>query len=145
MRLNDMLLSFPSIFAGFDCHQPDGAGQIQYYSGSGGFFLFPVLHVLCAVKSYAAVSLILSRVPKLWGAGDFRIIFLHILPNAGVSILTAAAIGFNNAVLAEAKHELSRPRYPAAGTESWPKCCRRPSLISSMLPGTRFFRGSQLF
>ena len=36
------------------------------------------------------------------GAGPLRIIFFHILPNARVSILTAAAIGFNNAVLAEA-------------------------------------------
>ena len=39
---------------------------------------------------------------RIMGASDFRIIFVHILPNAGVSMLTAAAIGFNNAVLAEA-------------------------------------------
>lgn len=36
------------------------------------------------------------------GAGSFRIMFVHILPNTLVSMLTAAAIGFNNAVLAEA-------------------------------------------
>ena len=38
---------------------------------------------------------------QIMGAGSFRIIFVHILPNAAVSMLTAAAIGFNNAVLAE--------------------------------------------
>ena len=65
MRLNDMLLSFPSIFAGFDCHQPDGAEQIQYYSGSKGFFYFPVLHVLCAVKSYAARELDFVKSAKM--------------------------------------------------------------------------------
>jgi peptide/nickel transport system permease protein len=36
------------------------------------------------------------------GAGNLRIIFVHIIPNTAVSMLTAAAIGFNNAVLAEA-------------------------------------------
>ena len=36
------------------------------------------------------------------GAGAWRIMFVHILPNCFVSMLTAAAIGFNNAVLAEA-------------------------------------------
>lgn len=39
---------------------------------------------------------------RILGAGHIRIIFAHILPNAAVSLLTAAAIGFNNAVLAEA-------------------------------------------
>ncbi len=39
---------------------------------------------------------------KVLGAGNFRIIFVHILPNTVVSLLTSAAIGFNNAVLAEA-------------------------------------------
>lgn len=36
------------------------------------------------------------------GAGKIRIIFVHILPNALVSMLTSATVGFNNAVLAEA-------------------------------------------
>ena len=39
---------------------------------------------------------------KVMGASPFRIIFAHILPNTAISMLTAAAIGFNNAVLAEA-------------------------------------------
>ena len=39
---------------------------------------------------------------KLMGAGIFRIIFVHILPNTKNVLLPAFAIGFNNAVLAEA-------------------------------------------
>ena len=39
---------------------------------------------------------------KLQGAGDFRIMFAHILPNIMTVLLSAIMIGFNNAVLAEA-------------------------------------------
>lgn len=40
---------------------------------------------------------------KLIGLSDFRIIFVHILPNAlPTTILSTLAISFNNAVLAEA-------------------------------------------
>ena len=44
-------------------------------------------YVLCAVSS---------------GASRSRVLFVHILPNAMVSMLTSATVGFNNAVLAEA-------------------------------------------
>jgi peptide/nickel transport system permease protein len=36
------------------------------------------------------------------GAGDMRILFVHILPNTVPVLLSTVAIGFNNAVLAEA-------------------------------------------
>ena len=39
---------------------------------------------------------------KLQGAGDFRIMFVHILPNTMTVLRSAIMIGFNNAVLAEA-------------------------------------------
>jgi peptide/nickel transport system permease protein len=39
---------------------------------------------------------------KLMGASDFRIIFLHILPNTFQVLFPILTIGFNNAVLAEA-------------------------------------------
>ena len=35
------------------------------------------------------------------GAGDFRIMFVHILPNTKPILLSSISIGFNNAVLAE--------------------------------------------
>lgn len=38
----------------------------------------------------------------MMGAGNLRIMFVHILPNAFPVILSSVLIGFNNAVLAEA-------------------------------------------
>ena len=42
------------------------------------------------------------RNARLMGAGDSRILFVHILPNIVPVLLSSIAIGFNNAVLAEA-------------------------------------------
>ncbi len=42
------------------------------------------------------------KLAKLMGAGSFRIIFVHILPNMVPVLLPTITIGFNNAVLAEA-------------------------------------------
>ena len=39
---------------------------------------------------------------KLMGVGTMRLLFVHILPNIVPVLLSAIAIGFNNAVLAEA-------------------------------------------
>ena len=39
---------------------------------------------------------------RLMGAGSFRIMFRHILPNIWYVLLSAITIGFNNAVLSEA-------------------------------------------
>ena len=39
---------------------------------------------------------------RLMGVSHLRIIFVHILPNTVPSLLSMAAIGFNNAVLSEA-------------------------------------------
>ena len=42
------------------------------------------------------------RSARLMGAGDLRIMFVHILPNTFPVLLSSTVIGFNNAVLAEA-------------------------------------------
>ena len=42
------------------------------------------------------------RNAKLMGAGDMRILFIHIMPNIIPVLLSSVAIGFNNAVLSEA-------------------------------------------
>ena len=43
-----------------------------------------------------------TKSAKLMGAGGFRILFRHILPNTFPVLLSAITIGFNNAVLSEA-------------------------------------------
>ena len=42
------------------------------------------------------------RNARLMGAGDMRILFVHIMPNIVPVLLSSVAIGFNNAVLSEA-------------------------------------------
>ena len=39
---------------------------------------------------------------KLYGAGDFRIIFVHIMPNVYKTLINCLFIAFNNCILAEA-------------------------------------------
>ena len=51
-------------------------------------------------KKQAALDYVQSA--KLMGAGDMRIIFVHILPNILPVLMSSVMIGFNNAVLAEA-------------------------------------------
>ena len=51
-------------------------------------------------KKQAALDYVQSA--KLMGAGDLRIIFVHILPNILPVLMSSVMIGFNNAVLAEA-------------------------------------------
>ncbi|WP_347475008.1 ABC transporter permease subunit [Clostridium sp. AF50-3] len=73
---------------------------------------------------------------RILGAGHIRIIFAHILPNAAVSLLTAAAIGFNNAVLAEASMSYLglgiQPPERVSG-----ECFTKRSRTCSMRRGTR--------
>ena len=77
MRFNDILLSFPSI-------------------------LLALIFISLTKPGSYNIILDFVKSARILGAGHIRVIFAHILPNAAVSLLTAAAIGFNNAVLAEA-------------------------------------------
>jgi peptide/nickel transport system permease protein len=77
---------------------------------NGQFTLFIALLVLfvpsftrvmrSGALQYKYADFILAE--RLLGAGHGRIIFLHILPNIAPSLLSAAALGLSNAILAEA-------------------------------------------
>ena len=82
-------------------HQPDEAGKLQHHSGAGILFI-PSFARIVRSEVIRCRELDFVKSARILGAGHIRIIFAHILPNAAVSLLTAAAIGFNNAVLAEA-------------------------------------------
>lgn len=101
MRMCDMILSFPSVLL---------ALILISLLGTGGYNIILALGILF-VPSFARIirsemircrELDFVKSARIMGASDFRIIFVHILPNAAVSMLTTMAIGFNNAVLAEA-------------------------------------------
>lgn len=101
MRINDALASFPSILV---------AMVMVCIIGTGRFKLIIIMG-LVFIPSFARVmrgefirlknrDFVCSA--KLMGCGDFRIMFRHILPNTKGALLSAIAIGFNNAVLTEA-------------------------------------------
>lgn len=101
MRLSDILLSFPSVLLALIFISFMGAGKYNVILALGILFIPSFARIVRSeVIRFREHDFVKSA--KIMGAGDLRIIFAHILPNAVVSILTAAAIGFNNAVLAEA-------------------------------------------
>jgi len=101
MRVNDILLSFPSILLALIFISLIGPGKYNIIIALGILFI-PSFARIVRSEMIRAKELDYVKAARIMGVGEFRIIFAHILPNAWVSILTSAAIGFNNAVLAEA-------------------------------------------
>ena len=87
MRINDVLFAFPSILLALVFVTLLGGGTWNVIV-RGEF-------IRCKNMDYV-------RSAKLAGAGNLRIMFVHILPNTVPVLLSAIMIGFNNAVLAEA-------------------------------------------
>lgn len=101
MRINDMILSFPSILLALIIISLVGTGKYNIIFALGILFI-PSFARIVRSEMIRCRELDFVKSAKIMGASDLRIIFFHILPNARVSMLTAAAIGFNNAVLSEA-------------------------------------------
>lgn len=101
MRLNDVLLSFPYILLGLVVISFLGIGKYNIIIAMGILFVPSFARV---VRSEFVIQKELDYVKnaKLMGAGHFRIMFVHILPNTLPIILSSVTIGFNNAVLTEA-------------------------------------------
>ena len=101
MRINDVLNAFPSMLL---------ALVLVSFFGNGLFNIILALGILF-IPSFARIArsemlrlkgLQFVQSARLSKAKPLRIIFAHIMPNALPSILSSAAVGFNNAVLAEA-------------------------------------------
>jgi len=107
MRLNDILLSFPSILLALIFISFLGPGSYNIIVALGILFV-PSFARIVRSEVIRAKELDFVKSARIMGVGRMRIIFRHILPNARVSILTSAAIGFNNAVLAEASMSFLR-------------------------------------
>ena len=101
MRLMDSISSFPGILL---------ALALVALLGNSQFTLFIALLILfvpsftrimrSGALQYKQADFILAE--RLLGAGGARIVFVHILPNLAHSLLSAAALGLSNAILAEA-------------------------------------------
>lgn len=100
-RICDSITAFPSFLL---------ALVIVSITGSGTYNIILALGILF-IPSFARIvrgefarcrELNYIKSARLMGASDFRIIFLHILPNTVPVLFSAVTIGFNNAVLSEA-------------------------------------------
>ena len=101
MRVCDAITAFPSILLALVLIAVFGSGKYRIILILGILFIPSFARV---VRGEVAKQRNLNYVAsaKLMGASDFRIIFLHILPNIFQVLFPILTIGFNNAVLAEA-------------------------------------------
>lgn len=101
MRVNDAMTAFPSILLALVFISILGPGKYNVIIALGIIFI-PSYARIVRGEFMQIKTLDFVKSGKLMGAGNFRIIFLHILPNLRTTLFSAITIGFNNAVLAEA-------------------------------------------
>ena len=101
MRLNDSVLAFPSILLCLVLIAIMGGGKYKIIIALGILFI-PSFARITRTEVAKQKNTDYVRNARLMGAGDMRILFLHIMPNIVPVLLSSIAIGFNNAVLSEA-------------------------------------------
>lgn len=101
MRLNDAVLAFPSVLLALVVIGLYGQGKYQLIAALGIAFI-PSFARIVRGEVLKIKNLDYIQSVKLFGAGDLRIIVVHILPNLKTVLLSSIIIGFNNSVLAEA-------------------------------------------
>jgi len=101
MRINDVLNAFPSILLALIFVSFLGSGLLNIILALGILFI-PSFARIARSEMLRLKGLQFVQSAKLSKAGPARIIFAHIMPNAYINILASAAVGFNNAVIAEA-------------------------------------------
>ena len=101
MRINDVLNAFPSILLALVFVSFLGSGLMNIILALGILFI-PSFARIARSEMLRLKGLQFVQSARLQKAGTCRIIFAHIMPNAYMGILASAAVGFNNAVIAEA-------------------------------------------
>lgn len=101
MRINDVINAFPSILLALIFVSLLGTGLINIILALGILFV-PSFARIARSEMLRLKGMPFVQSARLSKASGARVIFAHILPNAMPSILASAAVGFNNAVLAEA-------------------------------------------
>ena len=101
MRVNDCLLAFPSILLALVLVCLFGTGEKNVILALGILFIPSIARVVRSeIKKQRPMDYVANA--RLLGAGRLRILFVHMLPNIRATLLVTMAVGFNNAVLAEA-------------------------------------------
>ncbi len=101
MRINDVINAFPSMLLALIFVSLMGTGLINIILALGILFI-PSFTRIARSEMLRLKNLQFVQSARLSKASHGRIIFAHIMPNAMPSILSSAAVGFNNAVIAEA-------------------------------------------
>ncbi|MBP5749588.1 MAG: ABC transporter permease, partial [Firmicutes bacterium] len=101
MRIADSILAFPSILLALVMIAILGKGKYNIIIALGILFI-PSFARIVRTEVAKQKNTDYVRNAKLMGAGNMRILFLHIMPNIVPVLLSSVAIGFNNAVLSEA-------------------------------------------
>lgn len=101
MRINDALSAFPSFLLALVVVSIIGSGKYNVIIALGILFIPSFARMVraefvrCKEQDYVKSA-------RLMGASHIRIMTVHILPNIYSVLISTIAIGFNNAVLAEA-------------------------------------------
>ncbi|MCL2042628.1 MAG: ABC transporter permease [Treponema sp.] len=101
MRLMDAIHSFPGILLALVMVAILGNSQFSLFIALLILFIPSFTRIMrSGALQYKHKDFILAE--RLLGASHARIVFIHILPNLAPSLLSATALGFSNAILAEA-------------------------------------------
>ena len=101
MRVCDAITAFPSILLAMVVIAVIGTGTYNVVAALGILFI-PSFARLVRGEFIKYRDRDFVQAARLTGVSDFRIIFVHILPNTWPVLLSGLTIGFNNAVLSEA-------------------------------------------
>ena len=101
MRINDVVNAFPSLLLALVFVSFIGPGLSSVIFALGILFI-PSFARIARSEMLRLKGMQFVQSAVLIGDNAPRIIFFQILPNAYISILSSAAVGFNNAVIAEA-------------------------------------------
>lgn len=101
MRICDTVTAFPSFLLALVIVSVLGPGKYNVVIALGILFV-PSFARIVRGEYARAVTQDYVENARLMGVSSLRILFVHILPNARSVLFSALAIGFNNAVLAEA-------------------------------------------
>ena len=101
MRVNDVVTAFPSVLLALVLISLMGPGAYNVIAALGILFI-PSFARLVRGEFARQKEMDYVKSARLMGVPHLRILFVHILPNVMPVLLPGIAIGFNNAVLAEA-------------------------------------------
>ena len=101
MRVIDVLFSIPSILLALVFVSLSGSSMINVILALG-IAVIPSFAKMIRTEFKEQRSLEYVQAAKLMGASDFRILFVHILPNVMPTLINCMFISFNNCILAEA-------------------------------------------